>query len=42
MSEKTGGYTQTKSALHFPVDEPLPRELITELIGLKLREAGLR
>jgi uncharacterized protein YdhG (YjbR/CyaY superfamily) len=42
VREKTRGYTQTKSALHFPVDAPLPRELIRELIDLKLREAGLR
>jgi uncharacterized protein YdhG (YjbR/CyaY superfamily) len=42
VSEKTRGYAQTKSALHFPVDEPLPRELIRELIGAKLRQAGLR
>ena len=41
-SEKTVGYTQTKSALHFPVDQPLPQELIRELISIKLREAGLR
>jgi uncharacterized protein YdhG (YjbR/CyaY superfamily) len=42
VREKTGGYTQTKSALHFPIDEPLPQELIRELIGIKLREADLR
>lgn len=42
VSDKTGGYTQTKSALHFPVDAPLPRELIRELIEVKLRQAGLR
>jgi uncharacterized protein YdhG (YjbR/CyaY superfamily) len=41
VSEKTRGYTQTKSALHFPVDKPLPQGLIRELIGVKLREAGL-
>ncbi|MGH8994729.1 MAG: iron chaperone [Acidimicrobiales bacterium] len=40
--EKTHRYTQTKSALHFPVDSPLPQELVRELIELKLREAGLR
>ncbi len=40
--EKTRGYSQTKSALHFPVDTPLPRELIRDLIELKMREAGLR
>jgi uncharacterized protein YdhG (YjbR/CyaY superfamily) len=42
VRDKTSGYTQTKSALHFPVDEPLPEELIRELIEVKLRETGLR
>ena len=37
VSDKTSGYSQTKSALHFPLDEPLPRELIRELIEVKLR-----
>jgi uncharacterized protein YdhG (YjbR/CyaY superfamily) len=36
IREKTRGYT--KSALHFPVDTPLPRELVRELIEVKLRE----
>jgi uncharacterized protein YdhG (YjbR/CyaY superfamily) len=40
MKEKLGGYAQTKSALHFPIDEPLPRELIKKLIEVKLRQAG--
>ncbi len=42
VSDKTRAYTQTKSALHFPVDAPLPRTLIRELIEVRLREAGLR
>jgi uncharacterized protein YdhG (YjbR/CyaY superfamily) len=37
LSDKTGGYSQTKSALHFPLDEPLPQELVRELIEVKLR-----
>jgi uncharacterized protein YdhG (YjbR/CyaY superfamily) len=41
LKAKTAGYSQTKSALHFPVDSPLPPELIKELIEFKLREAGL-
>jgi uncharacterized protein YdhG (YjbR/CyaY superfamily) len=41
VAEKTRGYTQTKSALHFPVDAPLPRDLISELIEVKLRQVGL-
>jgi uncharacterized protein YdhG (YjbR/CyaY superfamily) len=40
LSDKTGEYSQTKSALHFPLDEPLPRGLVRELIEVKLRERG--
>lgn len=39
LSERIRGYTKTKSALHFPVDTPLPRDLVRELIEIKLREA---
>ena len=41
VSDKTSGYTQTKSALHFPVDAPLPQELVQQLIEIKLRQVGL-
>jgi uncharacterized protein YdhG (YjbR/CyaY superfamily) len=37
LSDKTGEYSQTKSALHFPLDEPLPPELVRALIEVKLR-----
>jgi uncharacterized protein YdhG (YjbR/CyaY superfamily) len=37
LSDKTSGYSQTKSALHFPLDEPLPQELVRELIEVKQR-----
>lgn len=40
--DETRGYSQTKSALHFPVDSPLPQDLIRKLIELKLDELGLR
>ncbi len=40
--DETRGYSQTKSALHFPVDSPLPQDLIRRLIDLKLDELGLR
>jgi uncharacterized protein YdhG (YjbR/CyaY superfamily) len=42
LGDKTAGYTQTKGALHFPVDAPLPQELVEQLIELKLRETGRR
>jgi uncharacterized protein YdhG (YjbR/CyaY superfamily) len=35
-------YTMTKSALHFPVDRPLPKGLVKTLIDVRLAEAGRR
>ena len=32
------GYTMTKSALHFPVDRPLPKPLVQKLIAARLRD----
>jgi uncharacterized protein YdhG (YjbR/CyaY superfamily) len=29
-----------KSSLHFPVDRPLPRELVESLIEVRLAEVG--
>ena len=34
-------YTQTKGSLHFPIDEPLPRYIVSKLIDARLRLAGL-
>ncbi len=31
-------YTMTKSALHFPVDRPLPEEIVKRLIAVRLAE----
>jgi uncharacterized protein YdhG (YjbR/CyaY superfamily) len=33
-------YTKTKSALHFPVDQPLPKQLVKKLIEARIREAA--
>jgi uncharacterized protein YdhG (YjbR/CyaY superfamily) len=41
VKDHTRAYSQTASALHFPVDEPLPRPLIKELIAAKMREEHL-
>lgn len=32
------GYSGTKSALHFPIDEPLPKALVEKLIAARLEE----
>lgn len=36
------GYGGTKSALHFPVDRPLPKPLVKKLIDVKLEELKSR
>lgn len=38
LAEELQGYTRTKSALHFPVDRPLPIALVQKLIAERLRE----
>jgi uncharacterized protein YdhG (YjbR/CyaY superfamily) len=38
LTDELDGYTTTKSALHFPVDQPLPRALVEKLIDVRLTE----
>jgi uncharacterized protein YdhG (YjbR/CyaY superfamily) len=40
LADELGGYEMTKSSLHFPVDQPLPRDLVAQLIAVRLAEAG--
>lgn len=40
VADQITGYSGTKSALHFPVDEPLPPELVRTLVEARLRELG--
>ena len=40
LSDELEGYTMTKSALHFPVDRPLPKKLVKTLIAVRLADAG--
>lgn len=35
-----GGFEQTKSWLHFPVETPLPDALVAQLVEAKLRQLG--
>jgi uncharacterized protein YdhG (YjbR/CyaY superfamily) len=37
LADELEGYTMTKSALHFPVDRPLPKTLVKKLITARLR-----
>lgn len=38
LSDELHGYTMTKSALHFPIDHPLPKTLVKRLIAVRLGE----
>ena len=40
LADQLTGYTMTKSALHFPVDRPLPKRLVEDLIAVRLEEIG--
>ena len=42
LADELTGYSMTKSALHFSVDRPLPKALVTKLIKLRLAEAARR
>jgi uncharacterized protein YdhG (YjbR/CyaY superfamily) len=35
LADELEGYTMTKSALHFPVDSPLPKTLVEKLIAVR-------
>ncbi len=36
------GYTMTKGSLHFPVDRPLPKDVVRRLIAVRLSELDRR
>jgi uncharacterized protein YdhG (YjbR/CyaY superfamily) len=38
LADELKGYTTTKSSLHFPVDRPLPRSVVRNLIAVRLAE----
>ena len=40
LASELDGYTMTKSALHFPVDRPLPKALVQKLIAARRSEAS--
>jgi uncharacterized protein YdhG (YjbR/CyaY superfamily) len=42
LADELHGYTMTKSALHFPVDTPLPKQLVQKLIEVRLAEGPSR
>jgi uncharacterized protein YdhG (YjbR/CyaY superfamily) len=38
LADDLAGYVSTPGALHFPVDQPLPRPLVEKLIEVRLRQ----
>ncbi len=42
LADQRDRYTMTKSALHFPVDRPLPKALVKKLIRVRLAEIDRR
>jgi uncharacterized protein YdhG (YjbR/CyaY superfamily) len=40
VADELEGCTMTKSALHFPVDRPLPKALVRKLIAVRLGGSG--
>jgi uncharacterized protein YdhG (YjbR/CyaY superfamily) len=41
LGDELAEYQATKGSLHFPIDRPLPRELVARLLYTRMVEAGL-
>jgi uncharacterized protein YdhG (YjbR/CyaY superfamily) len=41
VQDEIGDYKQTKSALHFAIDQPLPQHVVRRLLLVRMRECGL-
>ena len=39
LGKETEGYTKTKGSLHFPLDQPLPKDLVKKLLDARMAEA---
>jgi uncharacterized protein YdhG (YjbR/CyaY superfamily) len=39
LAEQTEGYTSTSGSLHFPIDKPLPKALVKELLSVRMAQA---
>ncbi len=39
LETELAAYTKTTGALHFPIDEPLPREIVKKLIAVRMSQA---
>ena len=41
LADELASYESTKGSLHFPVDQPLPRALVSQLVQVRLAEVGV-
>ena len=41
LADDVSNYETSKGSLRFPVDKPLPRQLVKKLVRTRMREAGL-
>lgn len=39
LEDELAGYSTTRGALHFPIDEPLPTSLVEKLIEVRIAQA---
>jgi len=39
LADELAGYVTTSGALHFPVDQPLPKPLVEKLIAVRMSQA---
>ncbi|HLH99768.1 MAG TPA: DUF1801 domain-containing protein, partial [Acidimicrobiales bacterium] len=39
LGDDLAGYTMSKGALHFPVDQPLPDPLVEKLVRVRIQQA---
>ena len=42
LADELASFAMTKSSLHFPVERPLPKELVKKLIKVRLAQVGRR
>jgi uncharacterized protein YdhG (YjbR/CyaY superfamily) len=42
LAERLEGYEWTKGTLKFPVDQPLPRKLVEEIVAVRMEQLGLK
>jgi uncharacterized protein YdhG (YjbR/CyaY superfamily) len=41
LADELAAYEKSSGALRFPVDQPLPAELVEKLVAVRLRQAGV-